>query len=116
MRRTDDVRETVDEILAEQHRAWVRRVVFAGKSGAPTRAPRSRRLIIVGRVGSLLLSTAIGGVIGAVTGDAATGTILGLVVGVMLGSIVTTYGRIGEGQNTAREGTGYHARKSKSRV
>ena len=89
MRRTDDVRETVDEILAEQKRAWVRRVIFAGKSGEPSRGPRSQRQIIVGRVGPLLLTTAIGGAIGAVTGNASTGTALGLVLGVLLGSLVT---------------------------
>ena len=86
MRRSDDVREAVDELLAEQKRAWIRRVVYARERRESDRAPRAQGLAIIGRIGALVLMTALGGVIGAVRGDVPTGLVVGLILGVVLGS------------------------------
>jgi hypothetical protein len=82
MRQADDVRETVDAILAEQRRSWVRGVVYAGGVERPVPAPRPLR-----RLWALLLAIGVGSGIGLVGGDTATGAALGVAADVLLGHV-----------------------------
>jgi hypothetical protein len=82
MRRADDVRETVDAILAEQRRAWVRGAVFAG--GVERVIPPPRPLL---RLGVLLLAAGVGVAIGLVGGDTQTAAALGVAAGLLLGQL-----------------------------
>jgi hypothetical protein len=82
MRQADDVRGTVDAILAEQRRAWVRGAVYAGAVERPIPPPRPLR-----RLGALLLAAGVGAGIGTAGGDAATGAALGVAAGVLLGHL-----------------------------
>jgi len=83
MRRADDVRETVDAILAEQRRAWVRGAVFAGGVERVIPPPRPLR-----RLGALLLAAGLGAGIGTVGGDAAAGVAVEVAAGVLIGHLV----------------------------
>ena len=84
MRRADDVRGTVDAILAEQRRAWVRGVVYRRRGRATGPHPHPLR-----RLGVLLLAAGVGAGIGMAGGDAATGVALGVAAGVLLGELTT---------------------------
>jgi len=89
VRRTHDVRETVEDLLAEQQRNCARRLTYTAHLAPETRVTSLVRHTLIRRLGWLLAAAGLGSMLGVSLDSIATGTAFGVVLGILFGSLLT---------------------------